>query len=75
MTRLYTTVAHDVEVDIDLDELEYFELEEIIEERGIVVIANEVKADLETIYEKFRRGQNIDRELRAFFYITLGRIA
>jgi hypothetical protein len=71
-------IYKEVEVDIDLDDFNDDELLDELERRNIAVGAGDpeqVKELVYTMYEKFRQQQNIDQELREFFWQSLGRIA
>lgn len=67
------------EVEVDLDEFSDEELLEEIERRNIQPTDHwldpEVTKELiNNMYEKTRLKQNIDKELREFFWRTIGRL-
>lgn len=67
------------EVEVDLDEFSDDELLEEIERRNIQPTDHwldpEVTKELiNNMYEKTRLKQNIDKELREFFWRTIGRL-
>lgn len=67
----------EVEVDIDLDDFDDDELIDELERRNIQVSSWEdpdaTKDLVYKMYEKKRLGQNIDEELREFFWRSIGR--
>lgn len=50
-------------------------LTEELESRGYTVREDGDEDLIAKMYEKYRRGENIDAELREMFFLTLGRIA
>lgn len=72
----YKTV--EVDVDIDLEDFDDDELEDEMLRRGLNSHAFDptlMDELINNMYEKFRRNENIDVELRKFFYDSIGRIA
>ena len=66
------------EVEVDLDEFSDDELLEEIERRNIQTSdlwydPDQTKELINKMYEKVRLKQNIDEELREFFWCTIGR--
>lgn len=71
-------IYKEVEVDIDLDDFSDDDLLEEIERRNIQPSdawdnPNETKELVHKMYEKVRLKQNIDEELRDFFWRSIGR--
>ncbi len=74
----YKTIYTEVEVEVDLDEFDDDELLEELERRNIQPNASWADPDqthelIYKMYEKVRLNQNIDEELRNFFWRTIGR--
>ena len=70
------TIYKEVEVDVELSDFSDEELLEEIERREICLDTdiNDSRERVNTMYEKFRQGKNIDSELREFFWSSIGRI-
>ncbi len=76
MSRFYTTVYKEVEVDIDWEDVPTGDLIEELELRGAGSPEyGDGKDVLETIYNKRRMGQDYQRELDELIFLGLGKIA
>lgn len=73
----YRTISTYVDVDVDLDEFDDDELLDELERRNIQPDGwdnpENTKDLVYKMYEKVRLNQNIDEELREFFWRTIGR--
>jgi hypothetical protein len=70
------TIYTEVEVDVDLDDFADDDLIEELERRGIQLEMNhpeELRQLIEKMYQKCGLNQNIDEELREFFWRSIGR--
>ena len=72
MPTIYKEV--EVEVDVTLEDFTDNELLDELERRDLATIdSHEAKEHINIMYEKFRQGKNIDKELRNFFWMSIGR--
>jgi hypothetical protein len=73
----YRTIYTEVEVDVDMDDFSDEDLLEELESRNIQPAGwdnpENTKDLVCKMYEKKRLNQNIDEELREFFWRTIGR--
>jgi hypothetical protein len=73
----YRTIYTEVEVDVDMDDFSDEDLLEELESRNIQPAGwdnpENTKELVYKMYEKVRLNQNIDEELREFFWRTIGR--
>ena len=73
----YRTIYTEVEVEVDMDDFSDEDLLEELESRNIQADGwDNPEATEELVYkmyEKVRLNQNIDEELREFFWRTIGR--
>jgi len=70
------TVYTEVEVDVDLDDFDDYDLIEELERRGKGFEVNsETPTELVTaIYQKRRLGKDYQKELDELIYVTIGKI-
>jgi hypothetical protein len=73
----YRTIYTEVEVEVDMDDFSDEDLLEELESRNIQADGwdnpENTKELVYKMYEKKRLNQNIDEELREFFWRTIGR--
>jgi len=73
----YRTIYTEVEVEVDMDDFSDEDLLEELESRNIQPVGwdnpENTKELVYKMYEKKRLNQNIDEELREFFWRTIGR--
>jgi len=74
---VYRTISTYVDVDVDLNEFDDDELLDELDRRNIQPAGwdnpENTKELVYKMYEKKRLNQNIDEELREFFWRTIGR--
>jgi hypothetical protein len=70
------TVYTEVEVDVDLDDFDDYDLIEELERRGKgFEVAGETPTELVTkIYEKRRLGKDYQEELNELIYVAIGKV-
>jgi len=67
------TMTIDVEVDLDLIDTD--ELKDELQLRGEFLMSDEIKAQVQTIYDLRQQGKPFDNELDQLIYAVLGRIS
>ena len=76
MSRFYTTVYKEVEVNIDWEDVPTEDLIEELELRGAGSTEySDGRNVLESLYNKRRMGQDYQAELDQLIYLELGKIA
>jgi hypothetical protein len=73
---MYRTIYKEVEVDVELDDFDDYDLIDELERRGRgFEVAGMAPTDLlRTIYEKRRLGKDYQTELDELIYVGLGKI-
>ena len=64
----------DHEIKLDLSEIDDMDIVSECEERNYIVLGDDMRELLNTIYDKKKRGENIDIELTALIDNAIGRI-
>lgn len=67
------TMTIDVEVDLDLIDTD--DLKDELQLRGEFVMSDEVKEQVQTIYDLRQQGKPFDNELNELIYTVLGRLS
>jgi hypothetical protein len=76
MSRFFTTIYKEVEVDVDWEDVPTEDLIEALELRGAGTPEyGDGKGLLESIYQKRRAGQDYEQDLKDLIYLGLGKIA
>lgn len=78
----YTTVSVNTEVDIDLDDIDFDDILQYVEDCGYTVVsdADEVEdtvtlSELENLYEAYRFNRDeFEKQIANIFYEKIGRI-
>ena len=80
MTYKTALVNMDIEVDVDLDDIDEYDMIDHLESRGYTVIGNNAEGfhspggSLYEIYQLKRLGKPYERELDQFIWDTIGRM-